>query len=374
MNKVNGSFTFFLVVTLGLACGGSGLGTSGPGTGGHSGASGGAPGLGGAGSGGVLAAGGAWGSGGVFQGSGGRAAGGVIGSGGSTALGGRGGANAGGSTLVGGRGGANAGGSAVGGASGAGGTTCATPVACPAIGCLYGAIPNPDPCGCPICAQPDAGTVKDASADGPCLALPCALPICGYGWEIVTPPCGCPTCVPVDAGPPDSLVCPLIVCPAVKCAAGTVPSSDPCGCPTCALVDAGTETKADATKLACVDLDECSCMAANGCGPIGETCYCPFPQCGSGACKCGGGKFIGCAPVDLTACANAEARVGNLCPQLAGATFDNLCNQTDTACITKCLNDVTSCADVFCTFCEACDCATDNFLTCVGKCSSGLAQ
>jgi hypothetical protein len=77
--------------------------------------------------------------------------------------------------------------------------------------------------------------------------------------------------------------------------------------------------------------------------------------------------------VDLSTCANAKARVGTLCPKLSGATFDSLCSQTNTLCITKCLNDVTSCSDVGCAFCDACGCATDNFLTCVGKCSSGVA-
>jgi hypothetical protein len=391
MNTVRGSFTLVLVATLGLACSGTGLGTSGPGKGGQSGSSAsGRAGSGGAGSGGVFAEGGSGGtaqaSGGSAAGgttstggilaaggrggsnAGGSAAGGVIGVGGSMALGGRGGSNAGGSTLVGGRGGSNAGGT-----RGAGGTTsCATLVACPAIACLYGDIPNPDPCGCPICAGPDAGTIKDASSDGPCLALPCALPLCGPGQVIVTPTCGCSTCVSVDGGQTDAVVCPPIGCPAVKCAPGTVPTLDRCGCTVCTNADAGTDSKADASKLACVNLDECSCLTANGCSPIAESCYCPS-QCNGSVCKCGGGKSVGCAPVDLSTCANAKARVGTLCPKLSGATFDGLCSQTNTLCITKCLNDVTSCSDVGCTFCEACDCATDNFLTCVGKCSSGVA-
>jgi hypothetical protein len=113
-------------------------------------------------------------------------------------------------------------------------------------------------------------------------------------------------------------------------------------------------------------------MAANGCGVLAESCYCPFPQCGSGACVCGGGRFIGCAPVSLSTCADAKARIADLCPSIEGATFDNLCAQTNTACITKCLNDVTSCSEVFCTFCDDCDCATDDFLICVGKCTSGV--
>jgi hypothetical protein len=392
MNKVKVSFTLILVATLGLACGGTGLGTQGPGTGGQSGqssASGGAPGSGGAG--GVLAAGGVWGSGGVIPGSGGIAAGGTTSAGGSTVVGGRGGANAGGATVVGGRGGANAGGATVvggrGGAnaggstvvggrggSGAGGTTICPPMGvCPAIGCPYGEIPNPDPCGCPICAGPDAGIVKDAPVEGPCVALPCAYPLCDPGQIVVTPACGCPYCESVDGGQPDAIVCPPIACPAIACLAGMVPNpDDPCGCPVCAKTDAAVDTKPDGAKLTCVDLDACSCMNANGCSLIAEACFCPFPQCGAGACVCGGGNFIGCAPVELSTCDKAKARVAALCPTLKGATFDNLCSQKSSECITKCLNDVTACSDVFCTFCETCDCATDNFLGCVGKCTSGV--
>jgi hypothetical protein len=358
MNEVKGSFPLVLVATLAMACGGTGLGTEGPGTGGQSGHS---SATGGAGAGGVPATGGGWGSGGVIQGSGGNAVGGSIALGGSTGAGGV--LGAGGATVVGGRGGSGAGGT----------TTCATLVACPAIGCLYGEIPNPDPCGCPICAGPDAGVVKDASADTVCIIPPC-LPIsaCGPGEVMVTPECGCPTCVSVDGGSPDGLVCPPISCPAIACAGGMVPNpDDPCACPICAPVDAGT--KADGAKLACVDLDECACGAANGCSIISEACYCPFPQCGSGACICGGGRFIGCAPVELSTCGNAKARVGALCPNIKSTVFDNLCSQTNSACITKCLNEVTSCSDVSCAFCDYCDCATDRFLTCVGKCTSGAS-
>ena len=99
--------------------------------------------------------------------------------------------------------------------------------------CLGDSLPNPDPCGCPLCASPDAGTVKDATADA-CLGLPCLDPMCRPGDTIVTPTCGCPTCVPVDAGQPD-------IAP-----------------------DAGTDT----SKLDCVGLDECTCWKTNGCSSI----------------------------------------------------------------------------------------------------------
>ena len=67
---------------------------------------------------------------------------------------------------------------------GTGGTSGCPLIACPAIGCLYGYVPNPEPCGCPTCAPPpDAGVAKDAGGqDGRlCLALPCFMPICPGG-------------------------------------------------------------------------------------------------------------------------------------------------------------------------------------------------
>ena len=201
------------------------------------------------------------------------------------------------------------------------------------------------------------------------MAGPCPLPLCGPGTAIVTPPCGCPSCVPVDAGASDTVVCPPVACPAIACANGTAANPAPCGCPICAPGDAAGETQ----QVACVGLDECACFTASGCSVIANACYCPFPQCSpNGACVCGGGQFIGCAPTNLTTCTAAKARVAALCPQLHGATFDNLCTQSETACVAKCLNDVGACGEVGCAFCEACDCAGDAFSTCVGKCRSAL--
>lgn len=373
-------FAFFLVVSLGLACDSSGLKLQEPATGGHGGsvASGGMLGAGGSGVGGVAAGGGAGG----YQNPGGHAAGGNADTGGSPATGGHAGASTGGSVAggimgtggkagSGGRGGTNAGGISSGGTSGTGGTTC-LPVACPAIACVFGELPNPDPCGCPSCASPDAGVSKDAAPDAQCLSLPCAYPMCQAGYTVVTPPCGCPICVPVDAGAPDAVICPHVACPAIECVGGTVPNPNPCGCPICAPADAAA---AETAKLGCVNLDECTCRLTSGCTAIAESCYCPYPHCDqSGACVCGGGQFIGCAPVDLATCTNAKARVAGLCPHLSGSTFDTLCQRSDSACVTKCLNEVSSCGDVACAFCEACDCVADGFSACVGSCNTALGE
>jgi len=264
------------------------------------------------------------------------ASGGVMGLGGSNAGGsatiGSGGSNTGGSSTI-GSGGSNAGGSTTGGAGGSGGTGCPK-TACPAIGCVNGTLPNPDPCSCPICAPADAGTVKDATTDA-CLALPCAYPLCKPGETIVTPTCGCPTCVPADAG----------------------------------QVEVAREAGIDTSTLDCVGLDACACLATSHCSSLSEACYCPYPACGAGGeCFCGGGQFIACVPAGLTTCDAAKARVSTLCPTLKGMTYDGLCQQTASVCITKCLNEVTACSDIACTACDTCGCAGDRFSGCVAAC------
>jgi hypothetical protein len=303
----------FLLVTL-LGCDRSGLNTKAPTKGGQSGspASGGTFGSGGSGSGegGV----GTGGTGGSYQNSGGNPAGGVYGTGGSISSGGH--------------GGSNAGGSVTGGTIGTGGTSC-PPIFCPAYTCPEGTQSRLVPCSCPICEPSDAGTAKDVTSDG-CVPVPCALPKCSDGYQLVNPPCGCPTCVPIDAG-------------------------------------------SETAQPDCTALDECSCLTSSHCRAISQACYCP--QCsGSVVCKCGGGKFVGCASPELATCTNAQARVAALCPQLADTSFSKVCDQSASECVTRCLNEVTSCDDIFCTFCEACDCATDSYYTCLGNCKTALGN
>lgn len=363
----------------------------------------------------------ATGSGGsAAAGQGGSSAAGAPGSGGAPVGGNGGGA---GTLGAGGTAGVAAGGAGGVAAGGTGGTSTILCSPCPLLDCVDGYLTtSKDPCACPVCAPPDAGlgkdaqSAKDGSADA-CLALPCAYPICPAGYTVTTPQCGCPTCVPGDAGT-DAVLCPP-TCPAVRCMYGTVP--DPlCGCPTCAppdagpdqgKTDAGKDAPADAcialpcayplcaagyavvthdcgcptcepvdagvdgSKLDCTSLDECSCVSANGCSVIAESCYCPYPKCSQdGACVCGGGKFLGCAPIKVSTCAAAKARVAGMCPSLSGATFASLCAQSESACTTKCLNDVTSCSQVSCSFCEGCGCMADAFQTCLAKCQASLAH
>jgi hypothetical protein len=347
MTKTFGAFTFLFSASLIVACDDSKL-SSGPMDGGQGGM--------------LIGTGGA-----ATGGSAGAGAGGQVSTGGSMAT------ATGGSQGTGGRTGLGAGtggrGVGTGGTSGAGGTGC-PPIFCQGAACAGELTPNPDPCGCPICNPPDAGAGKDGAADAECMPPPCPIPSqCPVGTVLYTPPCGCPTCVPVDAGAPDAIICPPVACPAITCMGGTLPNLDPCSCPICAPLDAAPE----AEQLSCVDLDECSCLEANGCSVLSAACWCPFPQCGSnGACVCGGGKFIGCVPLNYATCEEAKARVASLCPQMNGVTWDGLCDQADSACIIKCLDQVDSCTDVHCTFCDTCGCFTDRFGTCVEQCKSSL--
>jgi hypothetical protein len=111
----------------------------------------------------------------------------------------------------------NAGGGAIGlggavgsagmGASGTGGTASCSTALCFLPACVGGEFrPNPsDPCGCPICVlnAPDAGVTKDARVpDSGSLCGPIACPMlaCVNGYVPNPEPCGCPTCAPPDAG------------------------------------------------------------------------------------------------------------------------------------------------------------------------------
>jgi hypothetical protein len=261
-------------------------------------------------------------------------------------------------------------------AGGSGGNTC------PLIECLLPPCPGrliPDsksPCACPICELPDAGVGMDAATDAVCQPTLCPfLPACPTGYHYVTPPCGCATCEPLDAGPPDTDGCAPIACLIPTCPGGLMPNPrNPCGCPICAPADAGSDGAADSTPLACVGLSECACQATSDCVPITEACYCSSPQCGPGSCKCGGGKYIGCAPPNLASCAEAKARVASLCPQLNGSAFDDVCSQADTTCAIKCFDEVGSCGDVSCAFCIGCFCAPDAFTLCMSNCKTARTQ
>ena len=168
---------------------GGGATATGGGTGGAGGAKGGATGAGGGPSTGTGGTGGAKGGatgagGGPSTGTGGTAAvgGGAAGidagvaganggSGGTSAQAGSGGGSSGASAAGGSGGTIRTGGIGAGGTGGTGGgtggTSACTPIACPAIACAGQTQPNPDPCGCPICAPTlDGGAPQDTGGSG----------------------------------------------------------------------------------------------------------------------------------------------------------------------------------------------------------------
>ena len=104
-----------------------------------------------------------------------------------------------GGIVAGNSGGVGSGGVAAGGTNGpggAGGIGGCPPTACPALACVGGFQPNPDPCGCPICPpNPDAGL---ASPDVGLACCPigfslydCKEPNGGAGFACHNPVLGC---------------------------------------------------------------------------------------------------------------------------------------------------------------------------------------
>jgi hypothetical protein len=130
----------------------------------------------------------------------------------------------------------------------------------------------------------------------------------------------------------------------------------------------GLDGKREAGARACSSFDECECLEANGCAPIAEPCWCP-EACGA-ICTCGGGRYIGCAPIDRYTCAGASKQVASLCPAVA-AEVEALCS-SGAPCAIKCLNEVETCDDVMCTTCKDCKCVQDDYSRCVEECNLQL--
>lgn len=152
----------------------------------------------------------------------------------------------------------------------------------------------------------------------------------------------------------------------------------------------------------CSALSACECLADRGCASITEPCFCPHPLCGPGACICGGGAFLGCAPAEsnctsVVSCRPAgrmgapdakgclECKYSSDCATAFKQMMDKLkatpgCGISDTlveafscsrnpACVTKCVNDVSRCEDIGCGLCSRCGCArVGTFEQCVAAC------
>jgi len=231
---------------------------------------------------------------------------------------------------------------------GTGGTSGCPLIACPAIGCLYGYLPNPEPCGCPTCAPPDAGVAKDAGGeDGRlCLALPCAMPICPGGGYVSSPdPCGCPICATdggtaTDAGKKDApKICPLINCPMLACVGESQPNPDPCGCPICVPPDAGMAkdaSRADAPPI-CLPVACPAIACVGGMHPNPDPCGCPL---------CGPAPDAGVAKdaTPPTACPTLESLNSTDAAQIGYSAKRMLLECTGSGITETCVaNDATAC-------------------------------
>jgi hypothetical protein len=125
------------------------------------------------------------------------------------------------------------------------------------------------------------------------------------------------------------------------------------------------EPDVSATGSACPTLGSCECMANSDCAPLAESCWCPT-ECGV-VCKCGGGRYWGCAPVGLATCASASDRLAKLCPDLAAAVT-RLCESSPSECIANCLNEITSCDALQCMFVTVAPGCSGLYRRCINAC------
>jgi len=223
-----------------------------------------------------------------------------------------GGVQTGGATTGGAGGAMQTGGATAGGAGGSssasGGAISCPPIACPALGCVGGFVPNPDPCGCPLCGpNPDAGVTKDAGRI--CPPINCPAILCVTGLQPSPDPCGCPTC---------PTTCPPIQCPMLACASGDlVNPGDPCGCPICAPTADGGVAKdagsADVLPAACPMLAKLNPTDA---APIGYSAGRVLLQC-----SFVGGTSEECVSNDVSRCSSGGVPENSRgCSDLCGPT------------------------------------------------------
>lgn len=148
----------------------------------------------------------------------------------------------------------------------------------------------------------------------------------------------------------------------------------------------------------CIGVSECACFGQRAaCTLIAEPCHCPYPQCGGGLCACGGGKYLGCAPMASGCPSSVACRpAGRHTPQDAkgcvSCAYQETCEQafaqmTETcsdkkgllsafscarnpSCVTACINALARCEDIGCGLCAQCGCGrVGAFEQCVFKCN-----
>jgi hypothetical protein len=162
-------------------------------------------------------------------------------------------------------------------------------VMCPIMACTYGYLPNPEPCGCSICAPaPDAGVAKNAQDagtrtpllhrsagatcpterapglnDGPpfkCSALPC--PMCGRDSDCTNGTNG--RCL---SGPDSIAACSYDEC----FSDADCPASTPCDC---------RDSASSSTANRCLSGSDCrvdsDCGPGNFCSPSQHGQWCGF--------------------------------------------------------------------------------------------------
>jgi hypothetical protein len=229
--------------------------------------------------------------------------------------------------------GPNPAGAAGGGAGGAIGTGGTTPtggttgtggcplIACPAIACLGDYQPNPDPCGCPICAT-DGGTATDGGkkdAASICPPINCPMLDCVGGTHPSPDPCGCPLCGPApdagvakDAGRADTKpICLPVACPAIACVGGTHPNPDPCGCPLCGPTPDAGVAKDAGPPTACPMLASLNSTDAT---QVNYSAARALVQCTDT-----GGTSSVCVSNDITTCPGSALGAGVSCRDLCAA-------------------------------------------------------
>ena len=153
-----------------------------------------------------------------------------------------------------------------------------------------------------------------------------------------------------------------------------------------------------AAAPSCIGLDECSCWRRKDCQVVADSCWCPHDSCApNGACACGGGKFLGCAPVasacppivkcrpagrpagpdgkgcyrcdHAQACDLAFKRLKEGCRISDGLLSAFTCARDYPECLAACANKATRCDEIGCGLCAACGCAKFGaFEKCVYDC------
>ncbi len=249
---------------------------------------------------------------------------------GSGEKGGQAGSAVGGRTAGGSGGTIGTGGVVAGGPSGTGGCPL---LYCPAIACPGGNQPTPQPCGCPICGPNPAGAAGGGAGGaigtggttptggttgtGGCPLIACPAIACLGDYQPNPDPCGCPICATdggtaTDGGKKDAAsICPPINCPMLDCVGGTHPNPDPCGCPLCGPTPDAGVAKDAGPPTACPMLASLNSTDAT---QVNYSAARALVQCTDT-----GGTSSVCVSNDITTCPGSALGAGVSCRDLCAA-------------------------------------------------------